>query len=202
MSRRRCVGLPHALALALLVGGAVGCGIPTDNAPRAISRENVPDDVVGATTETTAPLATVTAPIFLVQSAEDPRLVEVTRDIPASGSPAGPDPATVLETLLTATPDEREQANGITNLIPEGTRLASQPQLARGTLVIDLTEAIFNVVGENQRAAFGQIVCTADGLDGVDAVRFQVEGKPTQVQVDSGATDGSVTCARDYRRLQ
>jgi len=82
------------------------------------------------------------------------------------------------------------------------TRLASQPELARGTLVVDLTRAIFNVEGEPQRAAFGQIVCTADALEGVDFVRFQVDGESTEVQVDSGATSGPVTCARDYQRLQ
>jgi spore germination protein GerM len=202
MSRHMRVGLPYVLAAAALVVGASGCGIPTDSSPRAISRENVPDDRVDATTETTGPLATVTAPIYLVQSPEDPRLVRVDREVPAGGSPAGPDPATVLETLLSATPNEREQAEGITNLIPQETRLASQPELARGTLVIDLTRAIFGIEGENQRAAFGQIVCTADALDGVDSVRFQVAGEPTEVQVDSGATDGPVTCARDYRRLQ
>jgi spore germination protein GerM len=195
-------GLPCALALAVVTLGAVGCGIPTDDGPRAISRENVPDDGVDATTETTAPQATVTAPIYLVQSPEDPRLVAVEREMPAGSSPAGPDPAAVLETLLSATPDSRERADGITNLIPQGTRLASQPELARGTLVVDLTKAIFEVEGEPQRAAFGQIVCTADTLEGVDFVRFQVAGKPTDVQVDSGATRGPVTCARDYERLQ
>ena len=202
MSRYVRKGLPWALALAVVMLGAVGCGIPTDDGPRAISRENVPDDGVDATTQTTAPQATVIAPIYLVQSPEDPRLVAVKREMPAGSSPAGPDPAAVLETLLRATPNSRERAAGITNLIPQGTRLASQPELARGTLVVDLTTAIFEVEGEPQRAAFGQIVCTADTLEGVDSVRFQVDGEPTQVQVDSGATGGPVTCARDYERLQ
>jgi spore germination protein GerM len=190
------------LALAVVMLGAVGCGIPTDDRPRAISRENVAGEGAGVTTETTAPLETVPAEIYLVQSPEDPRLVPVDRRVAAGTSSAGPDPAAVLETLLRATANSREQADGITNLIPEGTRLASQPELAGRTLVIDLTPAIFNVRGENQRAAFGQIVCTADALAGVDGVRFEVEGEPRDAQVDSGATEGPVTCARDYERLQ
>jgi len=189
------------VVLAVVMLGAVGCGIPTDSAPRAISRENVPD-VVDATTETTTPQETVAAQIYLVQAPEDPRLVPVERPVPVGNGSVSPDPAAVLETLLGATADAREQADGITNLIPPATRLASQPELARGTLVVDLTRAIFNVEGEPQRAAFGQIVCTADALEGVDFVRFQVDGESTEVQVDSGATSGPVTCARDYQRLQ
>ena len=189
-------------ALAVVTLGAVACGIPTDNGPRAISRENVPDDVGDATSETTASQPTVTAPIYLVQSPEDPRLVAVDRRVHASSPSAQPDPAAVLETLLKASPNPREQADGITNLIPEDTHLASQPELARGTLVVDLTSEIFDVEGENQRAAFGQIVCTADAIEGVDAVRFQVDGEPTGAQVYSGTSDRPVTCARDYEPLR
>ncbi len=200
MSRYVRTGLCSA-ALTAVVLGAVGCGIPTDDEPRAISRESVPDDVVDDTTESTASQPAVTVPIYLVQSPEDPRLVDVERSVPAGSPAAGPDPAAVLETLLRATPNPQEQADGITNLIPQDTRLASQPELARGTLVVDLTSEIFDVEGENQRAAFGQIVCTANALDGVQFVRFLVQGEPTEVQVDSGATGGPVTCADDYERL-
>ena len=190
-----------AAVLAAAAPAAAGCGIPTDDGPRAISRENVPDDVVDAPTEATASQPTVTAPIYLVQSPEEPRLVTVDRRVPADSPAAGPDPAAVLETLLRATANPQEQADGITNLIPQDTRLASQPELAGETLVVDLTREIFDVEGENQRAAFGQIVCTANALEGVRSVRFLVEGEPRDVQVDSGATGGPVTCADDYERL-
>ena len=202
MSRHVRKGLGSA-ALAAVALGVVGCGIPTDDSPRAISSENVPDDVADDTTEPTPSQSTVVAPIYLVQSPDDPRLMEVQRPVPAGSSPAAnPDPAAVLETLLTATATPEEQADGITNLIPPDTRLASQPELARGTLVVDLTNEIFEIEGENQRAAFGQIVCTANRLEGVHFVRFLVAGEPTEVQVDSGATGGPVTCADDYKRLQ
>jgi spore germination protein GerM len=201
MSWHERKGLRCWAALAVVMLGAVGCGIPTDSGPRAIARENVPDDAVGTTTEATESQPTVIAPIYLVQSPEDPRLVAVDRRVPAGSPSTGPDPAAVLETLLRATANARERADGITNLIPPDTRLASQPELARGTLVVDLTTQIFNVEGENQRAAFGQIVCTADALEGVRGVRFQVEGKPTDAQVDSGVKRGPVTCADDYQRL-
>jgi spore germination protein GerM len=200
MSRYARRGLCSA-AIAVLTLGLVGCGIPTDDNPRAISSESVPDAAVDDTTEATASEPTVAAPIYLVQSPDDPRLVDVKRRVPAGSPAAGPDPAAVLEKLLSATPNPREQANGITNLIPEDTRLASQPQLARGTLVVDLTNEIFDVEGEPQRAAFGQIVCTANALEGVNLVRFLVQGEPTGVQADSGAVDGPVSCADDYARL-
>jgi spore germination protein GerM len=191
-----------AAALVAVTLAAAGCGIPTDDNPRAISRENLPDEAVDATTEATASQETVAVPISLVQSPEDPRLVDVERRVPVSSPATGPDPAAVLETLLRATPNAQERSDGITNLIPQDTRLASQPELARGTLVVDLTSEIFDVEGENQRAAFGQIVCTANALAGVDSVRFLVLGEPTEVQVDSGATGGPVTCSGDYPRLR
>jgi spore germination protein GerM len=200
MSRYARRGLCSAV-IAVVTLGLVGCGIPTDDNPRAISSESVPDAAVDDTTEATASEPTVAAPIYLVQSPDDPRLVDVERRVPAGSPAAGPDPAAVLETLLSATANPREQANGITNLIPEDTRLASQPALARGTLVVDLTNEIFNVEGEPQRAAFGQIVCTANALEGVNLVRFLVQGEPTGVQADSGAVDGPVSCADDYARL-
>ncbi|MGH9231011.1 MAG: GerMN domain-containing protein [Acidimicrobiales bacterium] len=202
----RCVrkGLRCSAALAVVVLGAVGCGIPTDDGPRAISRENLPDDAADDTSEATATQPTVAAQVYLVQSPDDePRLVAVDRRVPADDPAADPEPAAVLETLLRTTANAREQADGITNLIPEDLRLASQPELARGTLVVDLTRAIFDdVEGENQRAAFGQIVCTADALEGVSGVRFQVDGEPRDAQVDRGTTGGPVTCADDYQRLQ
>ena len=190
-----------AAALAAAALAAAGCGIPTDDGPRAISRENVPDDVVDATTEATASQPTVTAPIYLVHSPEDPRLVTFDRRVPAGSPAADPDPAAVLETLLRATANPQEQAGGITNLIPQDTRLASQPELAGGTLVVDLTQEIFDVDVSTQRAAFGQIVCTANALEGVRSVRFLVEGEPRDVQADLGATGGPVTCADNYERL-
>jgi spore germination protein GerM len=189
------------LAATIGVLGLAGCGIPTDDAPRAISRENVPDDVADAATETTAP-ETVGAAIFLVQAPDEgPRLVAVERPIPVESQSSRPTPAAVLEALLVAKANDEERVAGISNLIPESTRLASTPESLGTTLLIDLTRPIFDVAGENQRAAFGQIVCTADELDGVDAVQFRVDGEPIEAQTGSGATDQPVTCSRDYRRL-
>jgi spore germination protein GerM len=189
------------LALGVVALGVVGCGIPTDDNPRAIASESVPDEAGEDTTEATASEQTVSAPIYLVQTPEDPRLVDVVRRVPTGSAAADPDPAAVLETLLNATPNPQEQAEGITNLIPEDTRLASQPQLSRGTLVVDLTTEIFGVEGETQRAAFGQIVCTANALEDVNRVSFLVEGRRTGVPMDSGSTERPVTCADDYARL-
>jgi spore germination protein GerM len=197
MIRSRRVGV---LAAAIGMLGLAGCGIPTDDGPRAISRENVPDEAV-ATTETTGPTPTVDTTIFLVQSPdENPRLVAVERPVPVESTSSSPEPAAVLELLLGAVADDEEQDEGIINLIPDTTRLESQPELQSGTLLIDLTRGIFDIAGVPQRAAFGQIVCTADELEGVDVVRFAVDGEPVQAPTDTGQSE-LVTCDRDYRRL-
>ena len=62
-------------------------------------------------------------------------------------------------------------------------------------LVVDLNSNIDNVRGDGSRLAFGQIVCTADAFDEVQAVRFEVEGQPRAAPKGDGeSTDEPLTC--------
>lgn len=192
------------LGLAVALAGLAACGIPADDEPQAIPRQNVPEAVLETTTDTTRPEGQVPGRVYLVQSPDDqPHLVPVERPVAAESATARPTPAAVLEALLQATPDDGERATGITNQIPRATRLASPPEPVAGRLVIDLTSGIYDVQGGNQLAAFGQIVCTVDALDGVDAVLFQVDGEPIEVPRGTRGvlTTDPVTCDTDYGHL-
>ena len=200
MTRRRRSLLVTPAALAAVVIALGGCGIPADNEPRAIPRDNVPSGVIDEESASTVPEGeTVDAEIYLVEgSGSERRLVAVEREA-AAATPAG-----VLEALFDVEVDEDEADRGITTLIPSTTGLASPPEPPEdtgGTLTVDLTDGIFTVQGDNQSAAFGQIVCTADALDDVQRVLFEVNGQSTDaIDGDGAGTDAAVSC-KNYRSL-
>jgi hypothetical protein len=196
--RRPLVATPAALVAVVIL--VAGCGIPADDEPRAIPRDNVPGGVIDGESATTAPEGeTVDADIYLVRgSGSERRLVAVEREV-AAATPAG-----VLEALFDVEVDEDEADRGITTLLPTATGLASPPEPPEdtgGTLTIDLTEGSFNVQGEGLALAFGQIVCTADALDDVQRVLFQVDGESIgAIDGDGAGTDAALSCS-NYRSL-
>jgi hypothetical protein len=204
-ARSRRPRLRLVLAGAALAGAVstAGCGIPLDDAPRAVQRDNPPGTgAIG--TATTAPAVAAPWRIYLVQVLDEgPRLVTVDREVAVESQGAPPSPAAVLETVLNATAEPDEQQRGIANPIPSSTRLASTPRLVGGRLAIDLTEGIYELQGDVQLAAFGQIVCTAATLEGVDTVWFEVDGERRAVPAGAGGatTDDPVSC-EDYEHLQ
>ena len=187
-------------AAGLVVLLLAACGVPTDDQPRAISREQAPDVDEGQTD--TSPAVTDTATLFLTQVDGDTnRLVPVPEQVPVDTS-STPTPRTALETLLSYTPNEAQRAEGFTTRIPPNTALASSPELdEEGVLLVNLNSNIDTIQAEGSRLAFGQIVCTADGFDEVEAVQFQVEGQPRAAPQGDGETNpGPVTCL-DYANL-
>jgi spore germination protein GerM len=187
-----------ALVVVALTALAAACGVPTDNKPRAIPKQKVPAGVIDNVTDTTAPEGGTPVNVYLARSKSDGslNLVAVQRHVPSAT------PATVLEALLAAVPTDREARQGTANLIPRATKLASPPELAGDMISVDLSEGIYTIQSENQLAAFGQIVCTADGLEHVNAVRFQVAGKALAVPAGDGATTKEPVSCRDYGRLR
>jgi hypothetical protein len=190
---------PRALACALAAGLAVAssaCGIPADDSPRAIADEGAPDDL-GTEVEVGGG-QTGTADLYFTRSdGEADRLVPVRREVP-TGPGGAPAPATVLDALLDGPEDEEE---GLATKLPNATGLASQPMLENGILVIDLTDTISGVQGDGAQLAFGQLVCTADALAGVDGVRFTREGESQQAPDGEGETDSGARTCDDYSNL-
>ena len=80
--------------------------------------------------------------------------------------------------------------------IPADTALAAQPELQAGILSVDLDSGMSGIQGDGARLAYGQIVCTADALEGVEGVLFTIEGEPVQPPNGQGETGSApLTCA-------
>lgn len=202
-ARRGRRGAAALLAAALVAGAPVACGIDTDREPRVIPPDNVPAELRGATTtSTTQPLddeSGVAVRVWFVRSIDgQARLFEWVRRVPAPATDRN-----VLEALLDQPPTEAEREDeGLTTAIPESTTLASQPEREdRGVLVVDLSDAMFQVQSQELRIAYGQIVCTATAIDGVERVRFENEGSPIRALDGTGeSAEGPVDCD-DYDTL-
>ena len=190
-------------AAAAVLAGIVllgACGVPTDDKPRAISREQAPDLDEGE--PDTRPAVTDAATLILTRvNGATNFLVPVEEQVPVDTS-SKPTPRTALETLLSYTPDEDLRAEGITTRIPPNTALASTPELDdHGVLTVNLNSNIDHIQAEGARLAFGQIVCTADAFDGVETVQFLVEGEPRAAPMGDGeASAGPLSCT-DYANL-
>ncbi len=191
-----------AAVVLLLVGGAAACGIPADDTPRAISQEQVPDDL-----DSEGDIAddgqTLLADLYFTRfDGSRDNLVSVEREVPTGGSSSTPTPATVLEALLAGVQDDDPGAEDIVNKIPADTALVGQPDLVDGVLTVDLNSAISGVQGDGARLAYGQMVCTADALDEVRGVLFAIEGQPVQAPTGAGETsDAPLTC-ESYANLR
>lgn len=190
--RRRLAGL--AVAGLALVPAA--CGVPADDKPRPISQEQIPADG-GSSARSTPGARTEPARLYFTDfDGEQTQLVAIDVPVPVGSSEAKtPPPGAVLETLL-AGPGDAATARGYSTTIPPKTSLASPPQLdADGVLTVDLNPAIFDVRSPGSRLAFGQIVCTANALPGVEAVRFHIDGKAQPVPMGDGeASSEPLTC--------
>jgi spore germination protein GerM len=194
----RRLAVVAALSLAL----GVGCGVSTDDQPHEISQSNVPEGFDDQPVTTDPPEGSAQAgeavSIWLLHDDEgEVRLSRQRRTVPRP-----PRDAAILEELLLEgpTPDEREL--NITTAIPSGTRLASAPErVDDGVLVVDLSGAFFEVSGFELRNAYAQVVCTADDIDGVEAVEFELDGRPVGAFDGEGqSSDGPMRCA-DYEQL-
>jgi spore germination protein GerM len=195
--------LAAAFVVAVL-GLTAACGIPADDHPRAISKDQIPGRGGEGQPDSTAVETQPAVLYFTARDGDRSLLVPVERPVPVGSSSPTLVPATVLETLLSGAPSEEQENQGLGTAIPAGTALASQPALDEdGILTVDLNENIFDVQSPGSQLAFGQIVCTADALGQVDGVRFEVAGDPQSVPMgDTENTDDPLTCDAYTNLLQ
>lgn len=201
---------PRLVLAAAVLAAAAACGIPADDDPRAISQEGVPEDVQGDDGATSAGETAIANLYFSSFDGSRDRLVAVERDVPSTAGSTAPTPAIVLEALLDgvqpgdapADADAGDAADApLATKIPDGTALREAELAGNGVLTVDLNAAISNVTTPGATLAYGQMVCTADGLEDVTSVRFTVEGSPVSPPTGDGdATRGTVTCD-DYTDL-
>jgi hypothetical protein len=201
--RRRRALIAAAAATAVLAGA--GCGLAEDDRPEVLAADNVPHGLLDPdppATTTSAPLAAASpVQVFFVEQQEETiKLRPVERLVS--------DPTDVedrIQVLLDEPPVPAHTGEeGLSSSIPPGTSLLQvEVDLETREAVVDLSREFFGSQGTGQRAAFAQITCTAEQVDGVAQVRFKVEGEPiAPVIADATQKDGPVSCLRDYATFQ
>ncbi|MGH9119580.1 MAG: GerMN domain-containing protein [Acidimicrobiales bacterium] len=178
---------PVVVVALAVVAGLGGCGLPTDDEPRSLAADDIPDSLLAPSSTTTPEsLGPYDANLWWIDN-------DVLVDRPANL----PDlqPSTVISALLEGVPPTDVQTS-----IPGGTELLAAPEDG-GILTVDLSEAIATVQGEELKRALAQIVWTATQFPNISRVRFQVNGEPLAVITDEGTVTDPVNRG-DFLSLQ
>jgi len=196
--------LAVAMALAVTLTATVGgCGLPSDDGPQAIPKDDLPADLLdpNPSSSTTNPSMSgeSTVQVYLLgDSGDGVRLVAVDRQVNESDTPNER-----LAALFGGATD-LESAGELSTGIPADTVLLDvHTDDEENEVVVNVSDDLFTVEGEALAQAFAQIVWTATEPDGggYTRVRFQIDGETTPVlDVDGTEHEGAVTRA-DYDSL-
>jgi spore germination protein GerM len=185
----------RAVLVVLAAMALAGCGVPTDDTPRALPAERVPfgllePDPTGAPTG--VPGAATRRSVYLVQ---ENRLVELTKEVPA--------PGTAVDTLreLLMGPDAEDIEQGLITRIPSGTVVLDVTAPVEGVATINLSGDL-SAAGEGLRLAFAQMVYTATAVPGIDRVLFAIDGTPRDVPDDQGETTAEPLGRSDFAQFR
>ena len=159
------------VAVALL---AAACGIPLDENPRAMSTGGAAQNAE----QTPSSGGDTTAYVYFVK---DDRLVNVTRDVPNRSVEE------VLQALFSG-PTSAEAANGLISQIP-ARAVVQRVVVDEGTVRVDLSKEMLDVIGTANLQAIGQIVMTLTDIDPASTVEVRVGGQTLKV---SSPTRGDV----------
>lgn len=182
-----------ALLVVLLAGaGLTGCGLPVNEQPSAIPASAVPFGLLRPSPSAAA--SSEAGPKSRIFFLQDGRLRPVTRSIHGVNPPAD----LVRAVLLGPRPAESEQ--GLTSAIPAQTRLLSL-DVSGTTATLDLSKEFGDLGGPAQVQAVAQLVYTVSQSPHIDAVRFDVEGKPIEVPDATGSLTLAAVSPRDYPTL-
>lgn len=185
--------------LVVVVGVAVGCGVPDSSELESIDADGVPFDLTGTsvvttTTSTTLPPSTTESPIptstFAPTTTIQNELVDLyfasgSRLKPVQQLLAGqPGPEQLLAALVLGPPAGALGA-GLRAIIPADAALTVD--VIDGIVVVDLPSGLFDdMAPRDQRLLFGQIVMTMTPRQ-VGQVLFTLAGEPLPVFLGDGS---------------
>jgi spore germination protein GerM len=182
-------------AIGLVVTAVVvlaACGGGTQSQPEKLKRDAVPFGLLNAPTSTVAP---TTVPVrkfpFVVYFMGTDGAVPVVRT-----TSAAPDPSAVGAALL-AGPAREEVQVGMRSAIPKGA-VGRFSKVVKHTVTIDLNAPFIEVSGPTQKLALTQIVFTMTSLEGVNLVRFLLDGEPISVPRLNGTLTLAPVRRADY----
>ncbi len=173
-ARRSTVGaavLVVAIALA-------GCGLSANREPQAIAPENLPPDLLDPNpgSSTTLPPSAGTTSVdvyFLAADGDGERLSPVPREVRDLSMPGQ------RLTALFSQPSEEEITAGLITSIPADTTVIDIERTGIDGIeaVVELSNDLFSIEGEELAKAFAQIVWTVtEPGGGIRQVRFIVDG--------------------------
>jgi hypothetical protein len=179
-----------AAGLAVVVAVALGgCGIPEDSAPRDISRDALPPELIDPSADT-APegddaLRMVTLYLVDANERDGESLVAVRRSAPMPAEAADV-PRAAVEALIAARPEALGRTD-LVNPVPSDLQVRSAVLGDDGVLDLDLSN-LGNVQSSLQRLAVAQLIFTLTALDDPDvrAVRFSLDGEEVAVPIERG----------------
>ena len=188
MGRRR-------LSAVLLVAAAVvaGCGVQGDGAPRALSPDVVPEELLAPSTSTAPrarPETGQVATVYLVDNREQLRAVE--RVLPSPVLIVN-----VLDSLLQGATDE-EADEGLRSEVPASTAVNGIDRLDRDVIAVDLSEEFAETTADGELLAQAQIVYTVSELPNVRGVLFLVDGRPREGADDEAKLTSSPLTVEDF----
>jgi spore germination protein GerM len=176
-------------AVALLAG----CGVQGDGAPRNLSPDAVPGDLLAPSTSVAqpdSPAGGAPATVYLVDNKEKLRPVERTLPRPVLI-------ATVLDALLEGATDQ-EADGGLRSEVPAGTELNGIDRLGRDVIAIDLSKEFADTTADGELLAQAQIVYTVSELPNVHGVLFLVDGRPREGADDNAKLTSSPLTVDDF----
>jgi spore germination protein GerM len=183
-----------AVVVAAMGVAGAACGVPVDASPRPLPRNAIPFDLLqpnpttSTSTSTTTPVG-VPVKIFFLDA--QGHLAPVERNV-AAHPPGGELDAVMAAVIQGPTNVEAELYR---SAIPTKTRVMRTSE-ADGVATIDLSANFGELVGPPQIQAVAQIVYSATALPGVHGVAFELDGRPVQVPVASGAEVPVATAAQ------
>jgi spore germination protein GerM len=188
------VGRLRWLALAVTsVVLAAGCGVQGDGAPRNLSPDAVPDDLLAPSTsvvQADQPASGAPATVYLVDNRE--KLRPVTRTLPRPVLITS-----VLNALFKGATDE-EADDGLRSEVPTGTAVNGIDRLGRDVIAIDLSGEFADTTADGELLAQAQIVYTVSELPNVHGVLFLVDGRPREGADDDAKLTSSPLTVEDF----
>lgn len=178
--------------VSLLVTAVVttGCGVGTDDAPRALDPGSAPfRDAF--TRASPAPTGAGRVLVYLVR---DGVLVAVPRRVPAP-----PTAQAVLQAVLSG-PTARERDAGLTSSAPLEAEVTAAG--LAGVVEVDIPAGdTATAVRSDEIVGYGQLVLSLTSLRGVTGVRFVRDGSALSVPRGDGQLTTTVLTRQDYRSL-
>ncbi len=183
-----------ALAWAVCLGVLLslgGCGIPPDEAPRPVQAPPGPYQALESEAPEGGQAGSSIETLCLTQ---DESIVSVERR--TNGEPA----IDALMSDLLAGPTDAEKASGLSSALP-GTAVIEGVTVDSGVAVVAIGTVPEGTGRNDERLAFGQMVCTLDARDDVTGVTFANQGEQVPVPRGDGSLSKGPLTTTDYARL-